>query len=143
MDSSIVITPMEARYVAQVLELWEQTEGLILTPTDNERDLEVYFKRNPGMSHVALNEGHVVGAVLCGHDGRRGYLHHLAVQTNFRNRGIGHRLVEHCLSALGRCGITQCNLFVVDDHQAGRQFWTAEGWNEWPDIRLMSKSLGS
>jgi putative acetyltransferase len=132
---------MTTKHVPKVIELWEETEGLILTPTDNALDLDTYFCHNPGMSHVSIREGKIVGAVLCGHDGRRGYLHHLAVDASCRNQGIGRTLVNACLSKLREVGIRQCNLFVIDNHANGRAFWMNDKWEEWPNIRLMSKKI--
>jgi len=137
------ILPMTVSHVPDVIRLWEATEGLILTPTDNVADLGRYFEHNPGLSLVAVRDELIVGAVLCGHDGRRGYLHHLAVAAEMRNRGIGRTLVRNCLERLRQAGIRQCNLFVVDAHEEGRTFWSRDGWHEWPDIRLMSKVFGA
>ena len=137
------IIPMATKHVPNVIELWEATEGLILTRTDNTADLDAYFRHNPEMSYVAIRARKVVGAVLCGHDGRRGYLHHLAVAEAVRNHGIGRALVNACLSRLRELGIQQCNLFVIDSHAEGRAFWTNDGWEEWADIRLMSKVIQS
>jgi GNAT superfamily N-acetyltransferase len=136
---NVQIIPMSAQHVVDVLVLWKRTEGLILTETDNAHDLESYFIRNPGISHVAVGESRIVGGVLCGHDGRRGYLHHLAVTPDYRNKGIGRALVDACFSKLREAGIGRCNLFVVDDHADGKRFWAKCGWNEWPNIRLTSK----
>ncbi|MCA8993834.1 MAG: GNAT family N-acetyltransferase [Planctomycetaceae bacterium] len=135
----VEITPMQTKHVPQVLDLWNQTEGLILTFSDNEHDRSGYFVDNAEMSQVALAEGKVVGAVLCGCDGRRGYLHHLAVAENYRRKGIGSALVDACLAQLARVGILQCNLFVIDDNAAGRKFCEKQGWSEWPTIRLLSR----
>lgn len=142
-SAAVVITPMGNGHVPEVIELWKKTEGLILTDTDNVDDLARYFEDNPNISHVAISADRIVGAVLCGHDGRRGYLHHLAVASDRRGEGIGRRLVDSCLSELRNTGIRQCNLFVVDDHVAGREFWSRDGWYEWPNIRLMSRKLES
>ena len=131
--------PMHEAHLREVFALWERTKGLIITDTDNPQDLERYFRRNPGMSRVAINEGCVIGAVLCGHDGRRGYLHHLAVAPEHRNQGVGRALVEACLFKLKEAGIHRCNLFVVEENVEGKQFWSNDGWQEWPTIRLMSK----
>ena len=128
-------------HVSEVVELWNGTEGLILTYSDNASDLSRYFADNPEMSHVAVCDGQVIGAALCGHDGRRGYLHHVAVQSEQRGQGIGQALVNACLSKLNAVGIEQCNLFVVNDNDDGKRFWTDKGWSEWPNIRLMSKRL--
>jgi len=135
------ISPMTSQQVPEVIALWEATEGLILTYSDNPTDLARYFADNPKMSHIATDSGRVVGAVLCGHDGRRGYLHHLAVAPKFRGQGVGRSLANSCLTRLQAVGILQCNLFVLDDNELGKQFWENDSWSEWPNIRLMSKKL--
>ena len=132
---------MTTQHLSQVLALWQETEGLILTYSDNVTDLTRYFSSNPQMSHVAFYGERLVGAVLCGHDGRRGYLHHLAVDSHFRGQGIGKLLVDACLRKLKLAEIHQCNLFIVDDNNNGRQFWEKYGFSVWPNIRLMSKNL--
>lgn len=134
------IVPMTVDHVPNTIELWESAEGLILTHSDNPTDLARYFADNPGMSHVAVHQDQILGAVLCGHDGRRGYLHHLVVAAENRHQGIGRALVDACLSKLAEAGIRQCNLFIVDDNEEGRRFWASDGWSEWSNIRLMSKS---
>ena len=99
---TIQIVPMTSEHVPAAIDLWHVTEGLILTYSDNAADLARYFDDNPQMSHVALQDGRLVGAVLCGHDGRRGYLHHLAVAGECRSKGIGRALVDACLSKTNR-----------------------------------------
>ena len=137
-DSGITITAMMIDHVDDVLRLWEDTDGVILMDTDNAEDLPRYFERNPGISQVALDNGTVVGAVLCGHDGRRGYLHHLAVATSYRQRGIGRALVEACTHQLADAGITACNLFVENENCNARSFWRHHDWKLWQAIRVMS-----
>ena len=76
-----------------LLVLWRQSAGMKLGPSDSRDAIDAFLRRNPGLSAVALT-GLVVGAVLCGHDGRRGYLHHVAVAVPFQRQKIGTRLVE-------------------------------------------------
>ena len=73
----------------KVLTLWRKSEGVGLSDADSNKSIHSYLKRNPGMSFVAKAEGKIVGAVLGGQDGRRGYIHHLAVRDDFRRQGIG------------------------------------------------------
>ena len=119
----------------QVVALWRQTEGIGLSESDSPTAVSAYLQRNPGMSGIAvLPSGQIVGAVLCGHDGRRGYLTHLAVAESHRRQGIGRALVEHAVAALQREGIIGCNLFVWNANQTARQFWESMGWqapNDW------------
>jgi putative acetyltransferase len=111
--------------------LWETTEGLGLNESDTEEAVTRFLARNPGQSAIAIApDGAVAGAVLCGHDGRRGYLHHLAVAKPHRGRGLGRRLVAWCFERLAAEGIPRCNVFVYDENGAGRAFWQHEGWRE-------------
>jgi putative acetyltransferase len=82
-----------------------------------------------------------VGAVLCGHDGRRGYLHHLAVAPSHRRQGIGRALVNVCLVNLAALKIQKCNLFLFAAHTPGRTFWLRQGWSVREDIALVQKEL--
>src|SRR4051794_22337560 len=96
------IRPMKLTDYDQVLRLWQNSEGVGLNESDTRLAIALYLKRNRGMSFVARDGKFLVGAVLCGHDGRRGYLHHLAVAPTHRRKGLGTKLVERCLAELQR-----------------------------------------
>jgi ribosomal protein S18 acetylase RimI-like enzyme len=85
-----------------VYGLWAQTEGMSLGDDDTRERIAFYLARNPGLCFVAAVNGAIVGTVLCGHEGRRGILRHLAVEPTFRRRGIASALVNKCLVALAR-----------------------------------------
>src|SRR5262249_5210784 len=97
----IQFRPMEEEDIPCALALWQGLSGIGLREADSPPALARYLQRNPGSSFVAVSAtGELVGVSLAGHDGRRGYLHHVAVAESFRKRGIGRRLVEACLAAL-------------------------------------------
>ena len=125
----------------KVIALWKSCEGIGLSNADSEDSIKAYLKRNCGMSFVARNKDEIIGAVLCGHDGRRGYLHHLAVHADFRNQGIGRSLVEKCISALHSIGIQKCHLFIFNSNENGIRFWEKIGWTHRKDIGLISKEI--
>jgi N-acetylglutamate synthase len=137
----IVYARMTADDVAEALALWSQTEGIGLRGADSPEALPKYLARNPGLSFVAREDGAIVGAVLCGHDGRRGYLHHLAVAASHRRRGIGAALVERCMAGLRGEGISRCHLFVYHHNAEGQAFWRRTGWHARDDLLLMSRNL--
>ena len=124
-----------------VLRLWQDTEGVGLNESDARENTASFLARNPGLSRVAALGTEMVGAVLCGHDGRRGYLHHLAVAQPHRRQGLGRRLVDACLADLKRHGILKCNIFLFADNAAGEAFWIHHGWSRRPDLQVMQKSL--
>ena len=137
----VQIRPMTLVDYESVRRLWESCDGVGLSDADQPQALKAYLTRNPGMSFVALDNESIVGAVLCGHDGRRGYLNHLAVSANHRARGIGRLLVGHCLEALQFAGITKCHLFIFSDNQTGRTFWRQLGWELREDLSVASWNL--
>ena len=124
-----------------VTALWRRTEGVGLNECDTRRAIAAYLRRNPHLSFVAEQDGLIVGAVLCGHDGRRGYLHHLAVSKRYRKHGIGRQLVNACLAKLRQAGIQRCNIFIFASNAAGMQFWAHTGWKLRPELRLMQIRL--
>jgi putative acetyltransferase len=141
-----------------VMALWRRTEGLGLDDSDSHEAIAAFLRRNRGMSQVACaperivakgkrvagtgGKGtgageRIVGAVLCGYDGRRGMLYHLAVAKRHRRHGLGQRLVDAALARLHATGCGKCLLVVLKDNQAGRAFWKAHGWetiNGWVDL---------
>jgi putative acetyltransferase len=139
MDVSIL--PFTPHDYEAVYALWQATPGVGLSSADERTPLLAYLERNPGLSFVARTGGRVVGAVLCGSDGRRGYLHHLAVAADFRRRGVGQALVEHCLAGLKAQGLEKCHLFVFAGNTAGRDFWQHIGWRLRTDLVILSKDL--
>ncbi len=124
----------------EVLALWQSCEGIGLSDSDSREAIAAYLARNPGMSSVARQpDGRLVGAVLCGDDGRRGYLHHLAVPPDSRGRGIGSALLARCFERLAARGIPKCNVFLFADNEAGREFWQHGGWSSRPDLEILQK----
>lgn len=124
----------------EVLVLWENTPGIGLSGADEHPAIERYLERNPGMSFIAREGATVVGTVLCGHDGRRGFIHHLAVAPSHRKGGLGRLLVERALAAIAP-NVQKCHLFVYADNLEAQDFWRATGWVDRPELRVMSREL--
>jgi putative acetyltransferase len=123
--------------------LWKKTEGIGLNESDTREAIGRFLRRNPNLSLVATAGRRIVGAVLCGHDGRRGYLHHLAVVPSRRRRGLGRDLVAVCLERLRSEGIPKCNLFLFASNTSGKAFWRRIGWNVRSDLRLVQRNTAS
>ncbi len=142
-----LLRPMTANDHAAAHALWTTTEGMGLGESDSLCGIRRFLARNPGLSLVVHTKTaddshcHIVGTVLAGHDGRRGYLHHLAVARDHRGRGIGRALVENALEALRREGIGRANIYLYASNDAGRAFWLHEGWRLRDDIVVMQKLL--
>lgn len=123
--------------------LWSATEGIGLSDADSRSNIEGFLQHNPGLSFVAVDPGSgaLAGAVLCGCDGRRGYLHHLAVSPAYRRRGVGRELVRLCLAALSALGVQKCHIFVIADNSGGRRFWEGVGWVQRTSLLIMSRDI--
>ena len=138
---ALLFEPLTIARYESVYALWDRCPGVGLSSADDRENIAAYLDRNPGMSFIALAGTEVVGVILGGHDGRRGYIHHLAVDETVRRRGIGKQLVKNCLNTLEEAGIQKCHLFIFHENEKGTAFWEANGWTLRQEIRVMSKHL--
>jgi ribosomal protein S18 acetylase RimI-like enzyme len=140
-DDELRIRPMTPDDYDAVLELWRATPGVGLGVGDERDGVVGSLVRNPGLSFVAHRGEVLVGAVLCGHDGRRGSINHLAVLPSERGRGLGRALVDRCLDGLRAAGIGKCNIVVFGRNADGLAFWRATGWTARDDLVLMQHTI--
>lgn len=119
--------------------LWSETEGMVLSEADSRPSIGAYLERNPCLSFVCYNDQELAGTILGGHDGRRGYIYHVAVGKAHRNQGIGGELVNRSLAGLRQAGIMKCHLFVLEGNEIGNRFWDRSGWTKRDGILLYSK----
>ena len=121
-----------------IIAMFAATPGVTMRDADNREATAAYLERNPGLSFVAEEDGAVVGCVMCGHDGRRGYLQHLVVNPAYRGRGLGEALANACLDALEALGIRKTHIFVLKTNAIANQFWPKRGWQLREDIHMYS-----
>lgn len=138
-----------------VLALWQQVDGLQLRDADSRDAIARYLERNPGLSFVASDDAQlsgaatvklgaepvvetVIGALMAGHDGRRGYIQHLAVDPHCQRRGVGDALVKICLSALKNQGIMKSHILVLAENTTAKSFWLDSGWLARKDVEVFS-----
>lgn len=110
--------------------LWCECEGIDICEGDSREEISNYLARNPGLSRVVEVDGALAGAALCGHDGRRAIIYHLAVAQAFRGHGIGKLLLDDCVRALQTAGIQRAIILVADDNSLGHEFWLRNGWED-------------
>jgi N-acetylglutamate synthase len=113
-----------------VLHLWNGVEGLEIAEGDDREGIAQFLERNPGLSRVAVEGSAIVGVALCGNDGRRGHVYHLAVDPAYQGCGLGKRLLDECLDGLRSAGVKRVIIMVADDNQRGAEFWKRRGWEE-------------
>jgi ribosomal protein S18 acetylase RimI-like enzyme len=123
------------------VELWRRVEGVEIAEGDDRESVGQFLARNPGLSRVATDGSAVVGVALCGHDGRRGHIYHLAVDPAYQRRGLGKRLLDESLEDLRRIGVKRVIIMVADDNPSGREFWKRSGYEEIPGAIAMGIDL--
>lgn len=123
------------------IELWKQTEGMGFLENDTVESLSSYLERNPAMSFVCYDNEALIGTVLGGHDGRRGYIYHLAVDKNCRGKSIGKTLVQLSLDKIKSAGINRCIIMLKSDNEANGEFWLKSGFERREDLNMFSKDL--
>lgn len=126
----------------EVYNLWLNTPGMGLNSTDDSREgIEKYLKRNPTSCFVARCDGIIVGVIMAGHDGRRGYIHHTAVLPAYRKQGIAKRLVDCAMSALDAEDINKVALVVFKTNDIGNDFWENIGFTDRDDLVYRNKNI--
>jgi len=125
----------------KAVALWRMVEGVEVAEGDSKEEIRAYLLRNPGLSRVAEENGTMVGAVLCGHDGRRGLIYHLAVAPASHGKGIGKLLVRECLTHLRATGIVRALILVAGDNAGAHSFWLRIGWEDVTDVIVMGIDL--
>ncbi len=126
-----------------IIEMFQTTPGITVREADSRDATKRYLERNPGLSFVATVNERIVGCVMCGHDGRRGYLQHLVVKPEYRHQGIGKALVTACIDSLKQIGIYKTHIFVFKSNSPGDAFWANNGWMLRDEINMYSYNSSS
>ncbi len=123
------------------VSFWRHAQGMGTSGIETAEALSSFLKRNPSLSFKITDRDEIVGTILCGHDGRRGYLHHLAIAAGYSNRNIGKTLIDRSLAGLNRLGIRRCHIFISAANKAGQEFWKSVDWNEQGDLTVFSHDI--
>ena len=125
-----------------IYDLWINTPGMGLNTTDDSREgIDKYLKRNPTTSFVAEDDGIIVGVIISGHDGRRGYIYHTAVSPKYRNQGIAKKLVDNAMNALDKEGINKVGLVAFERNEIGNGFCENIGFVVRDDLVYRNKNI--
>lgn len=126
----------------QVYALWKQIHGFGIRSVDDSREgIQRFLRRNPATSVVAIEDDKIVGAILCGHDGRRGCLYHVCVDADYRMRGIGKSMVVFAMEALKKEKINKVSLIAFTKNDIGNAFWNEIGWTKRQDLNYYDFTL--
>lgn len=123
-------------------KLWTNTKGMGMRSLDDSKDgIAKFLKRNPSTNFVAKIDNEIVGVILSGHDGRRGYIYHAAVNISYRNQGVGTKLLEAVYKSMKEEGINKVALVVFKTNGIGNTFWKSSGFEERNDLNYYNISL--
>ncbi len=138
----MIIRKMKIDDYDKVYDLWMSCSGMGLNNLDDSRKgIEKFLLRNPETCFVVENESSIIGVILAGNDGRRGYIYHTAVHPDFRNQGLAKKLVENVINELTELGINKVALVVFEKNQSGNAFWEKQGFTVRNDLVYRNKSL--
>lgn len=138
----MIIREMRETDYKDVYKLWKTIQGFaIRSIDDSEEGVSAFIKRNPTTSVVAIEDDKVVGAILCGHDGRRGCFYHVCVHPEYRLRGIGKAMVVFCMNALKDEHINKVSLIAFTQNDIGNAFWKTIGWTKREDLNYYDFTL--
>ncbi len=136
------IVKMKISNYENIFKLWTSTPGMGLRNLDDSKEgIDKFLKRNPTTNFIAEEDSKIVGSILCGHDGRRGYIYHTAVDMRYRGKGIGKKLVNSVINALKREGINKAALVVFTNNEVGNGFWRSIGWEKREDLNYYNLSF--
>lgn len=136
------LRPMQIEDYESVYDLWMTIDGFgIRSIDDSQAGVERFLRRNPTTSVVAEEDGKIVGAILCGHDGRRGCFYHVCVHKDYRKHGIGKAMAVFCMKALQEEEINKVSLIAFCDNEGGNQFWRKVGWTFREDLNYYDFTL--
>ncbi len=128
----------------ELVSLWHRTEGMgIRSLDDSETGIHKFIDRNSTTNFVYIEDNIIVGAIMCGHDGRRAYIYHAVVDLTYRGKGIGFALVKACEEAMIKEGINKISLVVYKSNQVGNDFWAKLGYGDRTDLNYRNKSINN
>lgn len=131
----ILIREMIIEDYSQVYGLWTDIKGFGIRSLDDSREgVRRFLRRNPTTSVVAVQNGIIIGNILCGHDGRTGCFYHVCVAPGCRKHGVGCRMVRAAIEALEKEGVSKVSLIAFKNNEVGNAFWQGIGWSRREDI---------
>ncbi|MCI9020707.1 MAG: GNAT family N-acetyltransferase [Eubacterium sp.] len=142
MEHEIQIREMDISDYENVRALWMTIRGFGIRSIDDSKEgVARFLRRNPSASVVALDKDRIVGAILCGHDGRRGCFYHVCVHEQYRKQGIGTSMAVFAMKALQKEQINKVSLIAFKENEVGNHFWKRAGWTFREDLNYYDFTL--
>ncbi|MDR0913951.1 MAG: GNAT family N-acetyltransferase [Oscillospiraceae bacterium] len=140
MNFNFTIRNMLAEDYEKIFAVWQITSKKALSSADSKENIAAFLGRNPELSKVALCSGEIIGSVLAGHDGRRGFFYHLSVLPQFRRHHIATKMVTEAMADFKKNGIEKTHIFCYVENAAGQNFWQKQGFEQRGDILVFSSA---
>ena len=132
----MIIEKMKIDDYDEIHQIWSNTNGMTLRAIDDSKEgIERFLKRNPNNNFICRINGNIIGGILCGHDGRKGFIYHTVVKENYRTRDIGKKLVENVINSLKEENITKIGVLVNSDNISGNNFWESLGFEYFNNLK--------
>ncbi|MDR0963795.1 MAG: GNAT family N-acetyltransferase [Clostridium sp.] len=137
-----MLRPLTLSDYESLYALWARTDGFALRSVDDSKEgIARFLERNPSLSVAAVIEDEIIGAILCGHDGRQGCLYHVCVDSAHRRSGVGKAMVAYCVEALRREKISKVKLIAFTKNTSGNAFWQKLWWTKRTDLHYYDLQL--
>ncbi len=134
-NQDLIIEKMRIVDFEEIHQIWSNSNGVTLRAIDDSKEgIEKFLRRNPNNSFICRIEGEIIGGILSGHDGRKGFIYHTVVNEKYRERGIGKKLVERVIHSLKEENITKIGVLVNSDNLSGNVFWESLGFEYFNDL---------
>jgi len=137
----VIIRQMNIYDFDEMLKLWEKVADIADILLDSKAKLERFLRKNSSYNLVCQAKNQIIGTILCGSDGQRAYIYHIAVRKDYESKSIATDLISEVIRKLRADGIEECRLFVIDDNYQEQDFWSNEGWKESRDLLVFSRQL--
>jgi len=124
-----------------IIKLWKNTAGIGISSSDDKDKINFFLKKNNKTCFVAIDKEDIIGTILCGNDGRRGYIYHLVVKEPYHNKGIASKLVDYCVEGLKKDKIDKCHLFVYKTNIKAIEYYIRKNWKKRDELVIFSKDL--
>lgn len=121
-----------------VYSLWMSCVGMGLNNLDDSKE---GIDKFPDTCLIVENDSAILGVIMIGNDGRRGYIYHTTVHPDYRKQGIAKKLVDHAMNELSALGINKVALVVFDRNKTGNAFWESQGFTVRNDLVYRNKPL--
>jgi len=125
----------------EIYKLWESIQGLNLSNADEQDNINKYLSCNPKQSFVCKLSEKIIGTIMCGNDGRRAFIYHLAVLPEYRRQGIASELVHLAIDMQKQLGIDKCAVFILNDNINGKRFWSGVRFSKVQEAETMARNI--